>query len=89
MTASDLPDSSQPEESNPLLLTSTNDENGSGASAVDGAALRRNESHGEHTFPKKKKHVLSEIFNTGDHGETYDNVPKERRQLGQWSPVTT
>jgi hypothetical protein len=32
-------------------------------------------------------HVLNKYSTTGDSGETYDNVPKDRRQLGLESPL--
>ena len=56
-----------------------------GGSAVDGTALHRHEQDGKNIFHKTS--TCSEwILNAGDNGETYDNVPKNKRQLGQ---VTT
>ena len=55
--------------------------------AVDGAALRRNEQEGKNVVHRSSLHVPIEYSMAGDsNGETYDNVPKDKRQLGQ---VTT
>ena len=57
-----------------------------GGSALDGAALHRNEQDGKNVVHKTSLHVLNDYSIAGDDGETYDNVPKNKRQLGQ---VTT
>ena len=54
-----------------------------GGSAVDGTALRRNEQDGKNIAYKTSLHVPSKNSMVGDNGETYDNVPKDKRQLGQ------
>ena len=54
--------------------------------AEDGAALRRNEHDGKNIVHKSHYLFLSEYTMTGDNGEMFDNVPKDKRQLGQ---VTT
>ena len=72
------------QETTPLLTDYSHTEN-TGGSAVDGSALHRNEQDGKNIplFTKTSLHVLSECSITGDHGETYDNVPKGKRQIGQ------
>ena len=55
--------------------------------AVDDAALRRNEQEGKNIVHRSSLHLPIEYSMAGDsNGETYDNVPKDKRQLGQ---VTT
>ena len=66
------------QETSPLL---TFDDENAGPSAVDGAALSRNDRDGEHCLHNHYLDVL-DVDITGDNGETYDNVPKNKRQLG-------
>ena len=51
---------------------------------MDGTVLYRNEQDGKKTlFTKFHCNVLSDFSMAGNNGETYDNVPKGKRQLGQ------
>ena len=70
------------QETTPLLTTYSHTEN-TGGSAVDGIILYRNEQDGKKTlFAKFHFNVLSDFLMAGNNGETYDNVPKGKRQLG-------
>ena len=73
------------QETTPLLNAYSDHVSTHTENAVDGAALRRNEQEGKNII-HKFSHVPSEYSMTGDNGEMYDNVPKDKRQLGQ---VTT
>ena len=79
------------QETSPLLTAYCDDFPGhvasanTGGSAADGTALRRNNQDGKKIVHKTSLHVLSECTMAGDNGETYDNVPKDKRQLGQVS----
>ena len=76
-----VPDS---HETSPLLTVddhiASHNENPEG-SAVDDAVLGRNEQDGESIVTKLQTYTES-MFNAVDNGETYDNVPKDKRQLG-------
>ena len=88
------PDTSQ--ETSPLLTAycdrfpvASESENTGGSAVDDGTvALHRNEQDGKNITHKSSLHVPSEYSIAGDNSETYasDNVPKDKRQLGQ---VTT
>ena len=77
------------QETNPLLTAYcdhfhvASENTSAGGSAVDGTTLRRNEQDGKNIVHKSSLHVPSEYSTAGDNGETYDNVPKDKRQLGQ------
>ena len=73
------------QETTPLLTAYSHTEN-TGGSKVDGTALHRNEQDSKNIVHKTSLHFLSEYSMVGDNGETYDNEPKDKRQLGQ---VTT